>query len=221
MDKSERFWDKASKNYDATEERFEQIHSRVREKTKEHLKSTDVALDYGCGTGTKSCELADQVSEILAIDISAEMIELAKAKGVANGIENVRFEQITILDQSLKTGSFDVVMAFNMLHTVSNPQNVVKRICELLKPGGLFVSVTPCMAGKKSFLVTLQINLFRLLSKIGLVPISFRIYRSSDIDNLVETEPFQTVESESIFAGATSYFIVTKKTDKIECASNV
>lgn len=211
MDKSERFWDKASKNYDATEERFEEIHSRVRDKTKEHLKATDVALDYGCGTGTKSCELADQVSEILAIDISAEMIELAKAKGVVSAVENVCFEQATIFSESLKTGSFDVVMAFNMLHTVSNPQSVVKRIYELLKPGGLFVSVTPCMAEKKSLLVSLQINLFRFLSKIGLVPISFRLYRSSDVDHLIEAELFQTGESENIFAGATSYFVVAKK----------
>ncbi len=211
MNKSERFWDKASKNYDASEERFEEIHSRVREKTKAHLKSTDVALDFGCGTGTKSCELADHLSEILAIDMSTEMIELAKAKAATKAVDNVSFQKATIFDESLATSSFDVVMAFNMLHTVSNPQSVVKRICELLKPGGLFVSVTPCMAGRKSFLVSLQIRLFRFLSKIGLVPISFRFYGGSDIDHLVGAEPFQTVESENIFAGATSYFVVAKK----------
>lgn len=216
MDKSENFWDKASKNYDTTEERFEDIHRRVRDKTTEHLHATDVVLDYGCGTGTKSCELADLVSEILAIDISAGMIELAKAKAAANAIANVRFEQATIFDEALKSASFDVVMAFNMLHTVPNPQRVVKRIHEVLKPEGLLISVTPCMAEKKSFLVSLQIRFFRFLSKIGLVPISFEFYKSSDVDVLVGSRGFQTVESVKIFAGATSYFVVSKKTGEVE-----
>lgn len=214
MDKSENFWDKASKNYDTTEERFEHIHSRARDKTTEHLQVTDVALDYGCGTGTKSCELAHLVSEILAIDISGEMIELAQSKGAANAIENVRFEQMTIDDEALEIGSFDVVMAFNMLHTVPNPQSVVKRIHEVLKAGGRFISVTPCMAEKKSFLVSLQINLFRILSKIGLVPITFEFYRNSDVEDLISAGGFQTVDSENIFAGATSYFVVARKENK-------
>lgn len=214
MDKSEEFWDKASKNYDATEERFEHIHSKAREKAAAHLKTTDVVLDYGCGTGTKSCELADLVSEILAIDLSAEMIARAEAKAATNGIKNVRFEQTTIFDKALEKGSFDVIMAFNMLHTIPDSQDVVRRIREVLKPGGLFISVTPCMAEKKSVLVSLQINLFRFLSKIGLVPITFRFYRRSDVDDLIEAQGFQKVESENIFAGATSYFVAAKKESK-------
>jgi len=211
LDKSEKFWDKASKNYDTTEQRFEQIHSRVRDKTKVHLSSTDVVLDYGCGTGTKACELAGFVSEVLGIDISADMIELAKVKSSTHAIENVRFEQTTIFDEALKDASFDVVMAFNMLHTVPSPETVVERIHEVLKPGGLFISVTPCMAEKKSFFVSLQIGIFRFLSKIGLVPISFEFYGSSDVDGLIGSKGFQMIESESIFAGATSYFVVAKK----------
>lgn len=214
MDKSEEFWDKAAKNYDATEERFEDIHSRAREKTKRHLKVRDVVLDYGCGTGTTSCELSNLVSEVVAIDISSEMIELANSKRVDNEIANVRFEQGTIFDESLERESFDVVLAFNMLHTIPNPQGVVKRIHEVLKADGLFISVTPCMQEKKSILVSMQIYVFRLLSKIGLVPISFEFYRSSDVDDLIDTRVFQTIESESIFAGATSYFVAARKVSR-------
>ncbi len=212
MDKSERFWDRASKNYDSTEERFEEIHSRVREKTKVHLSAGDVVLDYGCGTGTKACELAGFVREVLGIDISADMIELAKAKSATHALKNVRFMQSTIFDETLKEASFDVVMAFNMLHTVPSPESVVEKIHEVLKPGGLFISVTPCMAEKKSILVSLQISVFRLLSKTGLVPISFEFYGTADVDDLVGSKGFQTIESESIFAGATSHFVVVKKT---------
>ncbi|MDG2448152.1 MAG: class I SAM-dependent methyltransferase, partial [Saprospiraceae bacterium] len=91
--KSREFWDKASKNYAKTEERFEYIHNKSREKTKMYLKSSDIVLDYGCGTGTSSCEFANQVKEIHAIDISYKMIEIAEKKAAVSKIENVNFIQ--------------------------------------------------------------------------------------------------------------------------------
>ena len=77
MNKSKEFWDRASKNYDKTEERFEYIHSKSRENTKKYLNGSNIVLDYGCGTGTTSCEIANLVKEIHAIDISSKMIEIA------------------------------------------------------------------------------------------------------------------------------------------------
>ncbi len=59
VNKSKEFWDKASKNYDKTEERFEYIHNKSRENTKKYFKRSDIILDYGCGTGTSSCEFAN------------------------------------------------------------------------------------------------------------------------------------------------------------------
>lgn len=124
MNKSEKFWDSASKNYDQTEERFEYIHSRSRENAKKHLKDSYVVLDYGCGTGTSACEFSNQVKEIHAIDISYKMIEIAKEKAVAANVENVNFVQADIFDERYKEKSFDAVLAFNMLHTVPHPQGV-------------------------------------------------------------------------------------------------
>ena len=49
MNKSKEFWDRASKNYDKTEERFESIHSKSRENTKKYLNGSNIVLDYGCG----------------------------------------------------------------------------------------------------------------------------------------------------------------------------
>ena len=83
MNKPEKFWDGASKNYDKTEERFEYIHSKSRENTKKYLDSSNVVLDYGCGTGTTSCEIANHVKEIHAIDISSKMIEIDIPIGIS------------------------------------------------------------------------------------------------------------------------------------------
>ena len=107
--------------------------------------------------------------------------------------------------------SYDVILAFNMLHTVTSPQDVVQRVKELLKPEGLFISVTPCLRQKMSFLVSLQIQLVRVLCQFGIIPIPIRRIKSSEVDDLLKAGGFQTVDSEEIYKGASSYFVVAKK----------
>ena len=211
MNKSKEFWDNASPNYDKTEERFEYIHKKSRENTKQYLKSSDIVLDYGCGTGTTSCEIANLVKEIHAIDISPRMIEIAKEKAVIGKVENINFVETDIFDKRYVKESFDVILAFNMLHTIPNPKKVVQRIDELLKPEGLFISVTPCLGGKLSLLVNIQILLVQILCKIGIIPVPIRRLKSSDLDDLVANGNFQTIDSEKIYKKASSYFMVAKK----------
>lgn len=214
MSKSIKFWDTASKNYDKTEERFEYIHSKSRKNTKKYLKDSDIVLDYGCGTGTTSCELANRVKEIHAIDISSKMIDIAKEKAVVGKVENINFLQTDIFDKRYNNESFDTILAFNMLHTVSNPQDVTQRIYELLKPEGLFISITPCLRDKMSFLVYVQIEFVRMLCKIGIIPIPIRRLKSSELDDLMANGNFQTIDTQKIYKGASSYFIVAKKLKK-------
>ena len=211
MSKSEKFWDQSASNYDNTEEKFEFIHSRSRENTKRYLKDTDIVLDYGCGTGTTACEISGLVKSVRAIDISTGMIEIAKGKAATGRVVNVDFEHADIFDEEFENGSFDVVLAFNMLHTVPDPESVVQRTVELLKPGGLFISVTPCLGGKKSALVSLQILLVRALLKVGVIPVPIRQLKSADLDDLMDDERLQVIETEEIFKGASSYFMVAKK----------
>ncbi len=211
MNKSEEFWDGASKNYDKTEERFEYIHNKSRENTSKLLKDSDTVLDYGCGTGTAACQFSSQVKEIHAIDISSKMIEIAKEKAAVGKIENVCFEQSDIFDKKYSAQSYDVILAFNMLHTVPSPKDVVWRTNELLKPDGLFISVTPCLGQKMSFLVNLQIQLVRFLCKFGFIPIPIRRITSSEVESLLEAGGFRTIESEEIYKDASSYYVVAKK----------
>lgn len=214
MNKSKDFWDKASKNYDQTEERFEFIHNKSRQNTKKYLNADHIILDYGCGTGTSSCEFAKHVKEVQAIDISPKMVKLAQNKAIAYKVENIKFLEMDIFDETFEKESFDTILAFNMLHTVPNPLKVIERIQELLKPDGLFISVTPCLRDRISFLVNAQIQIVRVLCKLGIIPIPIRRLQSSDLDELLVEGNFQTIETEQIYRDASSYFVVAKKLPK-------
>ena len=211
MDKSEKFWDKVANKYDKTEKRFEQIHIKTVENTKKYLNVNDIVLDYGCGTGTKALEIASNVKKIHGIDISSKMIEAAKRKAVERKIENVDFAQATIFDERYKRESFDVILAFNILHVLEDNQQIMQRITELLKPGGLFISTTPCLKEKMAFLIKCKLSFYLLLIKIGLVPNMLTRYKISELEDLIANGNFQIVETAILYHRMSCCFIVAKK----------
>jgi hypothetical protein len=85
------------------------------------------------------------------------------------------------------------------------------RAHELLKPEGLVITVTPCLRDKLSFLVGMQIKLVQVLCGVGIIPIPIRRLKSIDVDGLIENGNFQIVDTEKIYAGASSYFVAAKK----------
>jgi 2-polyprenyl-3-methyl-5-hydroxy-6-metoxy-1,4-benzoquinol methylase len=206
MIKSEKFWDKQSNNYDKQEKRYEQTYIQAVEITKKHLNISDIVLDYACGTGIITNEIAGSAKEIHAIDISSKMIDVAETKANERNIKNIHYAKATIFDKRFGKESFDVILAFSILHLLKDRQNVVQRINELLKPGGLLISVTACLGERKT---PLSIILF-LLSKIRIVPY-VKLYKISELEDLVTNANFQIVETELLHFAAPSYFIVAKK----------
>ncbi|HEY9246069.1 MAG TPA: class I SAM-dependent methyltransferase, partial [Candidatus Methanoperedens sp.] len=147
MNKSEKFWDRMVKYLDRVERQDEATNIKIIEKTRNRLKISDNVLDYGCGTGTAAIKIAGSVTTVNGIDISSKMIEAAKGKTVERKVNNIDFVQTTIFDEKLKPGSFDVILCFHLLHLVEDTPKVMQRINELLKPGGLIISATPCIKG--------------------------------------------------------------------------
>jgi len=163
MNKSEKFWDWIANSYDESEKQFGQIHQKTIENTIKYLKPTDIVLDYGCETGTKALKLANHVKKMHGIDISSKMIDIAKSKAFEQKIENIDFVNATIFDDRVKKESFDVILVFNILHTLKGGQTVMQRITDLLKPEGLMIMITPCLSEKMSTLHRFKFSPFLLL----------------------------------------------------------
>ncbi len=210
MNKTEKFWDKVSEKFDKLSVKLDETEIKTLENTKKYLRVRNIVLDYGCGTGTMAIEIKDKVKKIHGIDISSKMIDVAKRKAAEHKIENIAFAQSTIFGERYKKESFDVILAFNILHFLKDTQKVLTRINELLKPGGWFISVTPCLGEKKSFKNILIFLLVFLQTKIGMVPY-MRFFRISAIKNSIASNNFQIIETECLNSHTQQYFMVAKK----------
>ena len=206
MNKSVKFWDKRSSEYENNEKKYEEKYYKTVEKTKKFLNSNDKVLDFACGTGIITNQIADNVKEILAIDISLKMIEVAQRKANKRKIKNIQYMQTSIFDDKFIKESFDVILAFNIFHLVKNTEKVLKRINDLLKTGGLIISETPCMGHKKSLLSIILL----LSSKIRLFP-SINFLKFSELEGLVVQGNFQIIDSEKTTQSPSKMFFVAKK----------
>lgn len=113
------------------------------------------ALEIGCGTGLFTKLFAESGSEILAVDISEDLIEIANRFDFPMG--NVIFRTIPFEDAALtREGPFDAVIGSSVLHHLE-VKPALQRIFGLLKPGGRLAFaepnfLNPQIAAERSFL---------------------------------------------------------------------
>jgi SAM-dependent methyltransferase len=105
----------------------------------ERLRGKTV-VDFGCGYGDQTIELAQQgAARVIGVDIRNQVLEKAAAK--ATGYPNVEFLNATHLHTNLLA---DFVLSIDSFEHVAEPERVLVKIYELLKPGGyLLVSFGP------------------------------------------------------------------------------
>ena len=171
-------------------------------------------MDFGCATGSKTLEFADYTKKMYGIDFSKKMIEIAQKNAALQKAENVEFSKATLFDNAYQPQAFDVILAFNMLHGLRDTLQIMQRIGELLKPGGLFISVTPCMKEKMSFVTQSQLSLFLLFMKLRLIPNVLTRYTHSELVNLIASADFQIIETKTLYNWMSNYYIVAKKPEK-------
>ena len=163
-------------------------------------------MDYACGTGVVTYKIAADVKEVHAIDASAGMIEIALQRAREREVANVHFARKTIFDEGHRRDSYDVILAFNILHLLEDAPKVVQRVSELLKPRGLLVSVTPCLGEAGVVLRTL----LPLISKLGILS-HLSSLKVSDVKELMGGGGLQIQESEVLDGSIPSYFSVAQK----------
>lgn len=100
-------------------------------------------LDYGCGSGYGTHQIAAFCDSIVGIDIAEDAIEYARTHYQA---DNLRYDCIESVDCGplpLADATFDTVLSFQVIEHISNVSPYLAEIHRVLKPGGVFVCATP------------------------------------------------------------------------------
>jgi len=104
---------------------------------KELKPSLDMdVLDYGCGTGLISMRFQPLVKSVTGVDSSTGMLEVFEEKIRKSGVQNVSTQWADLEDGGTVEGKFNLVVSSMTFHHVSKNLLVLKRIYDLLLPGG-------------------------------------------------------------------------------------
>jgi SAM-dependent methyltransferase len=135
-------WDRISQVYLKEVDRrlvpvIEQVIARA------GLQRGDSVLDIGTGTGAVALAAAELVGPdglVTGIDISAEMLGLARERAKEARLTNVAFTEGSAEEIPAEDASFDVVLASLSLMYVIDREAAARECARVLRPGGRFVA---------------------------------------------------------------------------------
>ena len=151
-------------------------------------------LDAGCGPGVDSAYMNSQGFEVIGVDLSEKMLELARKKS-----PNIKFEKADIRELDFNKSTFDGILAsYSLIHIPKKDiPNLIKNFLKFLKPNGvicvgiqegesreMFIT-EPFKPDEKIFVNVISADELReLLEKNGFTPLNEFMRKSEDKDKL-------------------------------------
>jgi ubiquinone/menaquinone biosynthesis C-methylase UbiE len=127
---------------------------------KSGVTAADRVLEIGCGTGVLSTELARIGSQVVAVDVSADLLQQA-SRSMRD--VNLAFLQADACKMPFLDETFDVVVGSSVLHHLEI-EDALNEFHRVLKPGGRIVFAEPNMVNPQIFL---QKNIPWLKARLG------------------------------------------------------
>lgn len=105
------------------------------------LPKGGTVLDFGCGSGNIALHLGREGWQVIGCDITAEMIDAARAEDVDCQVRWVHIDPAGVLP--FEPGQFDAVVASSVLEYVYRPGETIGALAAFLRPGGIFLASVP------------------------------------------------------------------------------
>jgi ubiquinone/menaquinone biosynthesis C-methylase UbiE len=100
---------------------------------------TSAILDVGCGPGILAAALAPHAREVMAFDLTPEMLAKARKRCGGAGLLNVRVALGRAEELPFPDGCFDAVVSRVTLHHVPDPQRALGEMARVTRPHGRIV----------------------------------------------------------------------------------
>jgi SAM-dependent methyltransferase len=183
------FWDFCAPFYDKAEQSNTAYNGMLRQVYELTPQGANV-FEAAAGTGSISVFVADKANSVLCTDISERMLNVARKKAAKRGIKNIAFNTKSIFDTGESDGSFDTVIASQVLHLIDEPQKAAEELKRI--SGGTVITTVTLLKGLRGFFARPAVGVWRFfgfapkrefdadgfrafLSEIGLPPSRFEI----------------------------------------------
>ena len=153
-----------------------------------HLKPGMTVLELGCGTGSFTRELARSGAEVVAIDVSPELFEIANANCSA---PNVQYQIQNAYALSYSEGAFDSIVCSSVLHHLEIKE-ALQEIYRVLKPGCAIYFTEPNMLNPQ---IAIQKNVPWIKRRLGDSPDETAFFRWS-LRRLLEQTGYRDIRIE-------------------------
>lgn len=195
IDQEKTYWNKLSNNYDNFIARHWNIYnSSLFDKITREISKGTVVLDVACGTGLIAEKMAAKAKNVVAVDLSENMIAQATSKQKALDIENIEYRVEDAYHLPFGDGIFDMATCINALHNMQNPEKALSEIRRVLKPGGkLIVSIVGIGT---SLRFKIMFTLMRVFQKLPL-PVFHKVNLNQAAD-IVKRAGFEVIKNEQI-----------------------
>jgi len=138
-------WDKFAKHYSGFITRtLADAYAELYRQIKADVDGVDSVLEVATGPGLIAFEISDIVNHLDAVDLSAQMIAVAKEVQRQKGMQNINFACCDAYNLPFADGKFDRVIASNLLHLLKEPNVALMEMKRVLKDGGKIILPTFC-----------------------------------------------------------------------------
>ena len=192
-EKNIKFWRDISDKYDNAIDNI--LGDKVRRyvlKTLQKESDLGKSVEFGCGTGYFTQTLAGKSEQLVATDISKEMLEIAQNN--LGDIENTEFQCLDCQCSDFEENSFDTVFIGLVLLFADDALNVLAESKRILKPGGLLLVAEPDISylsvyGKLKFF-------YRTFTSYWKVPPTSHFFTQEELVEMMNQSGFKILEKE-------------------------
>lgn len=108
------------------------------------------AMDFGCGTGLVTLNLAPLLGSILGVDSSEKMVEQFNIKVAQQSLGNIRARRLDLEHGQLPDGRYHLITCSMTMHHIPDPLPLLESLRSLLRPGG-YIALADLEAEDGSF----------------------------------------------------------------------
>ena len=98
-------------------------------------------LDVGTGTGRVLEVFADRIASGLGIDLSRQMLAVARSRLDELGLSHCTVQQGNVYDLEVPSGTMDLAVLHHVLHFLDDPGPAIKQVARTLRPRGRLIIV--------------------------------------------------------------------------------